>query len=307
MLKKVNMEYIDQDMSLRLVEIFYDMTWAFFISSNADSVAKRMDRHRSSSSSASVSSVNTESASVLNRSIVEKIEMLTTNLKKIRRLVAEPELTEICEVSLAKNDDLYPGFKDVLSIAKDLLSDRLGVEDLEALTVISVFQCIYYRFCDFLIYNKQTGRQMMKMIVTPTRTSQAVYDICRQKFCHALFEEETIIKDGLSDLAATMLSSKPSTVSPPPPPSSPQTPPLRPKTPLTIADSPPAPKSVAAAEEAPPSPTFSMVSKTLHKRAPFAAAFPKKAERGDDGVRFPLIEMSDDSDDSDVSSLEEDI
>ena len=293
-------------MSLRLVEIFYDMTWAFFISSNADSVAKRMDRHRSSSSSASVSSVNTESASVLNRSVVEKIEMLTNSLKKIRRLVQEAEFTEICEVSLTKNDDLYPGFKDVLPIAKDLLSDRVGEEDLEALTVMSVFQSIYYKFCDFLIYDKKTGHQMMKMLVTPTRTSQAVYDICRQKFCRVLFEEETIIRDGLSDLAATMLPSNPSTVSPPPPPSSPQTPPRRPKTPLTIADSPPAPKSVAATEEAPPSPTFSMVSKTLHKRAPFATAFPKKAERGDDGVRFPLIEMTD-SDDSDVSSLEEDI
>ena len=293
------MEYTELDMSLRLVEIFYDMTWAFFMSTNVDTVAKRMDRHRSTSSSASVSSVNTDGASVMNKSMEEKMSLLTTDLKKVRRLIQQPQFKEICGVSLTRNDDLYPGFKDCLFIAKDLLSGKLSAADLDALTITPVFQSIYYRFCDFLIGTK-TGYQMMKMIVMPTRTSQAVYDICRQKFCRVVCDEEAIVQDGLADLVATMAPVDASP--PPPPPSSPQSPPRRPKTPLTVVDSPPR----IPAEEAPPSPTFSMVSKTLHKRAPFAAAFPRKSERGDDGVRFPLIEMSD-SDDSDVSSLEEEI
>ena len=284
------MDYTDLDMSLRLVEIWYDMTWAFFMSTNTD--VENVENAKRFCTSA-------DGASVKNKSMSEKLALLTTDLRRVRRLIQHSQFQEICDVSLTRNDDLYPGFKDMLDISKEMLSDRLPQTELDLLTVTPVFQCIYYRFCDFLM-ETATGRSMMKMIVMPTQTSQAVYDICRQKFCRVMCDETGIIREGLDDLVATMVVK----VSPPPPPSSPQS--LRSKTPLTFVDSPP-PPVLADSSEPPPSPTFSMVSKTLHKRAPFAAAFPKNAPNaqkdGGGGVRFPLIEMSDSDDSSTTSSL----
>jgi len=274
------MDYTLQDLSLRLVEIWYDMTWAFFVSNNIETVAARMDRYRSASSSASVSTLATENGSVVNKGMQEKMALLMSDLKRVRTLMRYAQFKEICNVSLTRNDDLYPGFKDVLEIAKKLMNG----EAAEDLNIACVFQSIYYRFCDFLV-GTDTGYQMAKMIITPTRTSQAVYDICRQKFCRVMCEEVSIIEKGLADLVVKR---------PPPQPSSP-------KTALTVVDTP------AVAEQAPPSPTFSMVSGILPKRAPFAGAFGSKVGRSDDGVRFPLVEMSDDSDDSDVSSLGDDM
>jgi hypothetical protein len=289
------MEYTELDLSLRLVEIWYDITWAFFMSTNVDGVAiaKRTDRHPPSTSSmASVSSGD----SVMNKTVQEKMGLLRRELKTIQKNVDKAQFKEICDVSLTRNDDLYPGFKDALYIAKELLSNKMSPEALNELTIASVFQSIYYRFCDFLIYSS-TGQSVTKMIVMPTRTSQAVYDICRQKFCRIMCDEASIVSEGLADLVSS--SSSPTPPSSPQPSSPPQSPPQSPP-PQPPQQSPPPQPPPPPAREAPPSPAFS-----LRKRTPYAISFPTTSSTTHShcGVRFPVVEMSDDSDDSDNSTV----
>jgi len=92
---------------------------------------------------------------------------------------------------------------------------------------------------------------MAKMILTPTRTSQAVYDICRQKFCRVICDEISVVQKGLKNLVTEQVVAK---ECPPPPPSSLS----RSKTALKIVESP-----AAVMQNAPPNLTFSMVSGIL--------------------------------------------
>ncbi len=190
--------YSESDVALRLVEVWYDITWAYYMSSSGNNVAKRIDDRRK---------VVTKAAAgdgMLGKSIKEKLQGLQRSLQNIKLLMKARQFEDICRVSLKSSDDLYPGFKDVLLIVQHLMkgSDRyaglLTPEELNGLTLTLVFQCIYYRVCAFLLAHRM-GREACKLVITPAKISHATYDICRQKFSQLLCDQTHVVHDGLLD------------------------------------------------------------------------------------------------------------
>lgn len=201
----------ENDLLLRLVEVWYDVTWAYYMSSSVDHVAKRIDKHRKTvSSTASVVSVATTTTtrtegSMAGKSMKEKILALETHLRDIKAVMKARQFEDICRVSMKSNDDLYPGFKDILLIAKYLLqqseqySGLLTPQEINGLTLTQVFQYIYYQLCEYLLSNGM-GREALKLVITPAKITHATYDICRQKFCRLLCDETSIVQYGLFQL-----------------------------------------------------------------------------------------------------------
>lgn len=197
--------HTETDLSLRLVEVWYDITWAYYMSSHGDNVAKRIDKRRKTlSSTASVASTIVDGAMV-GRSMKEKMHVLECNLKEIKSRMKARQFEDICKVSMKSNDDLYPGFKDILLIAKYLIQrgeayqNSLTLDEINGLTLTSVFQYVYYQLCDFLLASR-TGREAMKLVIAPSKITHATYDICRQKFCRLLCDETSIVQYGLFQL-----------------------------------------------------------------------------------------------------------
>jgi hypothetical protein len=194
----------ETDVVLRLVEVWYDITWAYYMSSSGDHVANRLDKRRKVlSSSASVATAVTEDG-MNGKSMKEKLQSLEKGLVNIKTLMKARQFEDICRVSLKSNDDLYPGFKDVLPIVQQLMrtaepySDLLTREEIKRMTLPQIFQSIYYQLCTFLLATR-VGREACKLVITPTKITHATYDVCRQKFCRLLCDETRIVQNGLMD------------------------------------------------------------------------------------------------------------
>lgn len=198
--------FTETDMSLRLVELWYDITWAYYMDDAVDHVANRLDKRRKTlSSSASVASCTSLAGdrSVMGKSMEEKLCVLERKLQQVNPTMTTRIFENIANVSMKSNDDVYPGFKDILNIAKYLLLYGDAYQNLltsdeinHILTLPFVFQCIYYQLCHFLLHTP-TGRHAMKLIIAPSKITHATYNICRQKFCELLYEETSIVHDGL--------------------------------------------------------------------------------------------------------------
>lgn len=205
--------YTETDMSLRLVEVWYDITWAYYMGDSVDHVANRLDKRRKTlSSSASVASTTSfaEDGSVKGKSMEEKLCVLEKKLQQVNTRMNTRIFENISNVSMKSNDDVYPGFKDILNIAKSLLlygesyQNLLTSDEINCtLTLPFVFQCIYYQLCHFLVHTP-LGRHAMKLVIAPSKITHATYTICRQKFCELLYEETSIVHDGLLLLAQTI-------------------------------------------------------------------------------------------------------
>jgi hypothetical protein len=186
----------ESDIALRLVEVWYDITFAYYMSSDSDNVARRMDKRQKL--------LSTHDGGMVQKTIDEKLESLRTSLKNIKQLMGDRQFDDICRVSLKSNDDLYPGFGDVLSIVKSVLKNTEGYanlltpEEIDGITLPMLFQQIYYRLCEFLLSGR-TGMEALKLVITPTKISHAAYDICRQKFCRLVCDEIEIVQRGMID------------------------------------------------------------------------------------------------------------
>ena len=315
----ITITHTELDLSLRLVEVWFDMTWAFYMSSSVDHVAKHIDRHRRSvSSTASVaSSSSLAEGSVAGKSMREKLHVLEHNLKNVKVLMKPRQFEDICKVSLMSNDDLYPGFKDVLLIAQHLIKHAksyhktLTSDEVNDLTLALIFQYIYFQLCDFLL-TTQTGREAMKLIIMPSKITHATYDICRQKFCRLLCDEPTIVQYGLFHMIKKLVRDRESDVKDPPPESSP-VPPAPPASPASPAS--PAPPTSPAPPASPPEEAAVVEAEapTSSRKASFATVpfHSRTAGRGQGSISFPMIDLSssdeDDYSDSSVSSLEDEV
>ncbi len=215
--------YNEGDMMYRLVETWYDSTWSYLMSPNH--MVKRVDNHRKEvSDTASVASSTLGEGSVVGKMINEKLDTLQYLLTNVHENLRYGEFKALCDVCLKCSDRLYPGFKDLLLIARFLLRedaayrDKLTPSEIEKITLPMVYQSIYYEFCSFLL-RTTLGSEAMKLLVTATRTKHATYEICRQKFCRILVEETDIVHYGLIRLikkiikhrtkAATKTTTKP--------------------------------------------------------------------------------------------------
>jgi hypothetical protein len=197
--------YTESDLSLRLVEVWYDITWAYYMTYNADHVANRIDKRRKTlSSSASVASTTSvaEDGSVVGKSMEEKLYVLQRKLQQVTTKITLRHFENICNVSMKSNDVLYAGFNAILEIAQYLLlyedayQNLLTPEEIKTLELPYVFQCIYYQLCTFMLHTPM-GRHAMKLVIAPSKITHATYNICRQKFCELLYEETSIVQDGL--------------------------------------------------------------------------------------------------------------
>lgn len=311
--------HTELDLSLRLVEVWYDITWAYYTSSSVDHVAKRIDRRRrAASSTASVASTIAEGTTA-GKTLREKLYILEKNLKNAKVLMKPRQFEDICKVSLRSNDDLYPGFKDILLIAKHLLVNSeeyqgtLTPEEVNGLTLTFVFQNIYYQLCDFLLTTR-VGREAMKLIIMPSKITHATYDICRQKFCRLLCDETSIVQYGLFHMIKKVIHERDEDDE-----ASARQPEVTPEEPTPEATAPPeAPEAIVeteAVEELPQAPeaiveteASDVASFSSNVRKPSFATVPFHAAM-EGSLKFPVISLSsdDDDDESSVSSLEDEI
>lgn len=201
----MNCSHDESDMSIRLVEVWYDTLWGLFMSNSVDHVAKRMNHRRKlNSSSASVASTIVQ-GSVVGKGVTEKLRVLEYQLKNIRKYMKARQFEDICKVALKSNDELYPGFKDILLVAQYLLhhadayKNTLTNEEIRGLTLTLVFQEIFYQLCNFLL-TSQAGKEASKLIIAPCKITNAAYDICRQKFCRLVCDETSIVQYGLFEV-----------------------------------------------------------------------------------------------------------
>ncbi len=203
----------ESDLSVRLVEVWYDTLWGLFMSNTVDHVAKRLNhRRKMNSSSASVASTIAP-GSMVGKGVAEKLRLLDTQLKNIRKYMKARQFEDICKVALKSHDELYPGFKDILIVAQYLLlhgdayKDTLTHEEIRGLTLTLVFQEIFYQLCSFLT-TSQVGKEASKLVVAPSQITNAAYDICRQKFCRLVCEETSIVQYGLFEVITKTLQER---------------------------------------------------------------------------------------------------
>jgi len=282
------------------------------MSSSVDHVAKRIDRRRrAASSTASVASSIAEGTTA-GKTLCEKLYILEKNLKNAKVLMKPRQFEDICKVSLRSNDDLYPGFKDILLIGKYLLvhseeyQGTLTPEEVNGLTLTFVFQNIYYQLCEFLLTTR-VGREAMKLIIMPSKITHATYDICRQKFCRLLCDETSIVQYGLFHMIKKVIHDRDeddeaASAHPTPEEPLPEEVPEAPEEPLPeeIPEAPPAPEETQDSD---------MVSFSSNVRKPSFATVPCHAAM-EGSLKFPMIDLSSDDDDDDddgVSSLEDEI
>lgn len=206
----------ENDVLLRLVECWYDTTWAYFIEKDSEKAPKRLEkRKRSVSSSASVCSVQSD-GSIMGKTMQEKLHILERLLREVEESMTSMDFQKICSVCMEESDQVYPGFKDILLIVRYLLRETdpyrnmLTPTEISNLTLPIVFQYIYYQLCEFILGNRK-GSEIMKLVITPMKIKHATYDICRTKFCRLLCEEVSIIQYGLYRLIKKVTSQRPAT------------------------------------------------------------------------------------------------
>lgn len=203
------MEYTETDLLVRLVEPLYDTAWAYHMSSSTDNVVDRIEKRRKAfSSSASVMSMATSSSNnsqMVGLDINEKLVAFERMLGSAHRLMRTRQFEDVCRVSLKSNDDLYPGFSDILMIAQYILerSDpfvgKLTCSEISGISLTQVFQHVFYQLCSFMLKDRM-GRQAMKLIVTPTKITHGAYDLCKLKFCRLLSDRTDLVQGGLDRL-----------------------------------------------------------------------------------------------------------
>lgn len=207
--------YNEQDLALRLVEAWYDSVWAYFMEKSVDKITKRLEKQsRKVSSTASVTSAtsNATTSSILGKSVQEKMHSLVDNLEHVKEHLSAREFHNICAVCLKHADSLYPGFRDILHITHYLLKEcepyrgQLTSREIEALRLPTIFQHLFYQLCSYLLRR----REILKLIVMPTKITHATYDICRQKYCRVLCEEVSVVQYGLYRLIKTIQAQRPS-------------------------------------------------------------------------------------------------
>jgi hypothetical protein len=216
------------DILFRLVEIWYDSTWAFLMSLRGDAMVKRVNnRRRSVSSSESVASSVAEGV-MTGKSFQEKLSTARESLGRVETVLAYQDYKDLCACCIKTSDNLYPGFHDILPLTQDLLTKhprykgKLTARELGKITVPMVYQCIYVQMCDYLTRTPK-GAEAMKLLTTPTKLTHAMYDICRQKFCKLLVDEEEIVAFGLHNLVTRIIRHRrPGDEVPPPPPPVPE-------------------------------------------------------------------------------------
>lgn len=250
--------HTESDVTLRLVEVWFDSTWAYLMS--PQQMVKRVDHHRKHvSDTASVASSIAE-GSVVGKSVNEKIKVLHEALQMVHERLRYQDFKDLCACCLKSSDRLYPGFKDILLIVRHLLRedptyrDKLHAKEIEKITLPMIYQCIYYQFCDYLLRTSR-GSEAMKLLTTPTKLTHATYDICRQKFCRLMVDETDIVQYGLLRLIRKLIKyrqrshSKPAVVLPPPPPTPVQSP-----APVPVVDPYPAEYKLTPKYKPPPPP-----------------------------------------------------
>ena len=179
----------ETDLILCLLEVWYDTTWAYYMSANGDHVANRIDKCNNTTSVSF-------SKNVVGKSFQEKLHMLEENLRQVETRMKARDFENICDTMVAHDDDDDYPWNNTLEITKFLLQETLTREEVDELTLPVVFQVLYYQLCDYLLKHPQA----MKLVIAPTKNNQDTYDVCRHKFCMLLSDETSIIQDGLSCL-----------------------------------------------------------------------------------------------------------
>lgn len=318
--------HTEYDVSLRLVEVWYDSTWAYLMSSHASQIAKRVDkRRRHLSSSASVAS-SVGDSSISGKPLVEKLETLQDYLTNVRARISYAEFKELCACCLKGSDHLYPGFRDVVLICHYLFRENatyrglLTEREIDKISLSMIYQCIYYQMCDYLLHTAR-GSEAMKLLATPTKITHAAYDICRQKFCRLLVDEIEIIQYGLFRLIkkvkrhrAKSAAAEPTPSTTPPPPeddegttatpdeADQETPPATSKeqsSPAPVEPAPvdPAPVDPAPVEPAPVDPTPPPAEEKRRRRP----SEPRGEPRSEPRLRHPVPIGPGRGDDDDLS------
>ena len=216
--------HTESDICLRLVEVWFDATWAYYMSPSVEQFCKRMEKQRRShSSTASVTSGSVADGSIVGKSVQEKLYHIQKGLKAIKKHMGIKEFAELCTVCLKSSDQLYPGFRDILLIVKYLLRESdtyrgsLTSTEIDGVTLPQAYQYIYYQLADFLLRTSK-GSEALKLLTHPVKITHATYDICRQKFCRLLCDETEIVEYGLLRLVKSLVKQRPPIDEPEPEP-----------------------------------------------------------------------------------------
>ena len=307
--------HTESDICLRLVEVWFDSTWAYYMSSSTEQFYKRMDKHRRAySSTASVAGSSVADGSIMGKSLQDKLYAIQKSLKVVEKKLGLDEFSELCAVCLKSCDQLYPGFRDILLIARYLLREsdtyrgKLTNAQIDSITLPMLYQHIYYEMSDFLLRTSK-GSEALKLLTHPTKITHATYDICRQKFCRLLCDESGIVEYGILRLVHIMGDDPSSAVEPEAVEEEEEAPeaPEAPKPVEEEEEAPEAPKAVEE-EEAPEAPEAveepkAKKTKTTRRSAadesyssvPYYSAYGSgklKSENGSRRLFFPLTKYS---------------
>lgn len=298
----------ENDICLRLVEVWYDCTWAYFMSEHVGDIKRRLlQRSKHLSSAASVaSSVDQRGGGT--DTWEDKMNRMENILKNVRERLRYTDFKELCESCLENSDKVYPGFGDVMGLTRRLLVDnnlykgKLTDKDISQLSLPMVFQSIYYHLCDHLLETR-TGADAFKLLITPSKIKHATYEICRQKFCRIMVDEDKIIRDGLQSLIKKIVKYRQQQSSRPKAP--------RPVPAEPVAQDPPVSPSDDQCEEESVAMQKSFVSQVSEKSAyaPYAAPRAQLSETPHaifPPIKFDEEEVSSVSDSDSESDLGED-
>lgn len=268
------MKYIASDLSLRLVEVWFDTLWVYHMASNVDRIAKHLLLETSKISSKT-----------------GNMQLMVSQLENVRSALQAKQFEDICKAVLEISDANYPGFEDVGMIAKSLVEPPSRAEKV---TLPLTFQCVFYKLCDFLLTDP-VGDKALKLVVLPFKRTHATYDICRQQWSRLMLDHVSIVKDGLHLLLEEVSMDSPDSL-----PNVSETPPHSPIAPGDLPNSPVktpsvSPVQIDSLENRPVSPAKSPQAFQTPPPPPTPPVPPTPEVLA---RKFPVIDLSSDEEES---------